>query len=77
MAIEDATHDTGENPSGPFVMLVNADGTPFTGYAEDGGGIGGHLLGQVCHNHVLTEVYADFDGEGHLAVIHTHDVGSC
>ncbi len=52
MAIEDATHDTGENPSGPFVMLVNADGTPFTGYA-------------------------DFDGEGHLAGMHPHDVGSC
>ncbi|WP_248242298.1 hypothetical protein [Microbacterium kunmingense] len=77
MAIEDATHNTGENPSGPLVMLVNADGTPFTGYAEDGGGIGGHLLGQVCHNHVLTEVYSDFDGEGHLAGMHTHDVGSC
>ena len=49
----------------------------MTNYAENGGGIGGHLLGQVCHNHVLTEVYADFDGEGHLADMHTHDVGSC
>ena len=78
MAINDEAGATTEPVTkGPFVMLVNADGSPFKGYAEDGGGIGGHLLGQVCHNHVLTEVYADFDGEGHLAGMHTHDVGSC
>ena len=44
---------------------------------NDRGGVGGHLLGPVCHNHVLTEVYADFDGEGHLVAMHTHDIGSC
>ena len=62
---------------GPFVMLVNADGTPHVRKDNDRGGVGGHLLGPVCHNHVLTEVYADFDGEGHLVGMHTHDIGSC
>ena len=40
-------------------------------------GVGGVLLGQMCHNGVLTEVYADFDGEGHIVGLHSHDVGSC
>ena len=47
------------------------------GEASDAGGIGGVHLGTMCHNHVLTEVYADFDGEGHLVALHPHDVGSC
>ncbi|TCO28077.1 hypothetical protein EV652_10659 [Kribbella steppae] len=49
----------------------------FPMMANDQGGIGGVHLGDVCHNHVLTEVYADFDGEGHLVQLHTHDIGSC
>jgi hypothetical protein len=36
-----------------------------------------HAGGVRHHNHVLTEVYADFDGEGHLVELHTHDIGSC
>lgn len=47
------------------------------GEASDSGGIGGVHLGTMCHNHVLTDVYADFDGEGHLVALHPHDVGSC
>jgi hypothetical protein len=45
--------------------------------ASDQGGIGGVYLGDLCHGHVLTEVYADFDSEGHLVALHSHDVGSC
>jgi hypothetical protein len=45
--------------------------------ASDQGGIGGVHLGDLCHGHVLTEVYADFDGEGHLIALHSHDIGSC
>lgn len=47
------------------------------GTEDDRGGIGGVKLGTTCHHHVLTEVYADFDGEGHLVALHTHDIGSC
>ena len=71
------TGATKPDEKGPFVMLVNADGTPHVRTDGDRGGVGGHLLGPVCHNHVLTEVYADFDGEGHLVGMHTHDIGSC
>jgi hypothetical protein len=55
-----------ERPKLRFPMMANSEG-----------GIGGVHLGDVCHNHVLTEIYADFDGEGHLVALHTHDIGSC
>ena len=41
------------------------------------GGVGGVYLGDLCHGGVLTQVYADFDGEGHLVELHSYDVGSC
>ena len=41
------------------------------------GGIGGVYLGNLCHGGVLAEVFADFDGEGHLVALHSHDIGSC
>lgn len=40
-------------------------------------GVGGVYLGELCHGGVLTEIYADFDSEGHLVALHPHDIGSC
>lgn len=41
------------------------------------GGVGGVYLGDLCHGGVLTQVYADFDSEGHLVELHSYDIGSC
>jgi hypothetical protein len=67
---------TPAKPQLRFPGIVNrTDGDMSAALRE--GGVGGVLLGETCHGHVLTEVYADFDGEGHLVALHTHDIGSC
>jgi hypothetical protein len=37
----------------------------------------GYYIGQMCHNHVLAEVYVQLDETGQLVAMHTLDVGSC
>ncbi len=68
--------ETNSKPQLRFPGIVNRiDGDLSAAMRE--GGVGGVHLGDVCHGHVMTEVYADFDGEGHLVALHTHDIGSC
>ena len=66
-------YDSGEAPR----LRIPWFARPAGASDDESGGVGGVKLGTTCHNHVLTEVYADFDGEGHLVALHTHDIGSC
>ncbi len=69
-----------ESTAAPKVQLpgiVDTDGDAKIDGAMNRGGIGGVHLGTMCHAHIMTEVYADFDSEGHLVALHSHDIGSC
>jgi hypothetical protein len=50
----------------------------LTGRDKPGGvPVSGLSIGQVCHNHVLAEVYVDYDDTGHITAVYASNVGSC
>jgi hypothetical protein len=68
-----------EKTNGNLTSNGKTRGVRFTIVDQDGiasADFSGNHVGQVCHNHVLTEIYIDMEN-GHVTSVHAVDVGSC
>jgi hypothetical protein len=79
MSIGTPEDDMKETSSGSSGQALQPNKLRFTvsGTDDPVESSSGHYLGQMCHNHVLTEVYMQLDDGGAFVAIHTLDVGSC